>query len=472
MTFCQNDSFGGRRTELSAGVHSLSSQNTDYQITRCLAFQLLSIPQRLWDMYKIYFRQAIQMLKQNRFMSVIAILGTALAIMMIMTIIITDEVKHISVAPEANRYRTFFINGFSEMDSVLRRNSSTFGSVRYRIINDYLKDLKTPELVSVYDDSEERMNVSVNASGKKEAFGLTVRSTDANYWKLYSLELLKGRFYTQEEFDSGIAQAVICESEARKLFKGEEPLGQTLEISSVEYRVIGVVKDVSGVFKQAKSSIWIPYTTIKKHENGGYQVALLAKSVNDFSAIYAEVREIEKRYAANNPPKVMTLYGPYNYRVFAAEIGGWDHKDIGEQVKVLYRKQVFILVILLLVPALNLSGISLSRIKKRTAEIGVRKAFGARRYVILVQVLYENFITSLIGGMLGLLLSYVVVFRLKGWLLSVSDGSSIPLETLVSPAIFLAVFLVCLLINLLSAGLPAYRASRVSIANSINQNDK
>ena len=57
-------------------------------------------------MYKVYFKQALLMLKQNKFISMIAIMGTALAIMMIMTIIVTDEIKEISTTPEINRNRT------------------------------------------------------------------------------------------------------------------------------------------------------------------------------------------------------------------------------------------------------------------------------------------------------------------------------------------------------------------------------
>ncbi len=54
-------------------------------------------------MYRIYFKQSLLMLKQNKFISAIAIIGTALAIMMIMTIIVADEIKGISSTPEINR---------------------------------------------------------------------------------------------------------------------------------------------------------------------------------------------------------------------------------------------------------------------------------------------------------------------------------------------------------------------------------
>ncbi len=60
-------------------------------------------------MYKIYFKQAIEMLKQNRFISIITIAGTALAIMMIMVIIVSESIKNTSIPPENNRDRTLYL---------------------------------------------------------------------------------------------------------------------------------------------------------------------------------------------------------------------------------------------------------------------------------------------------------------------------------------------------------------------------
>jgi putative ABC transport system permease protein len=422
---------------------------------------------------KIYLKQAVQMLKQNKFMSIIAIAGTALAIMMIMTIIVSEEVKNVNVAPEINRYRTYYLDGYTERDTVTNYASSNGGNIPYHIIHDCLKALETPELVSVYSSFNRQMNVTLGTSGKKESFTVNnVKETDAAYWQLFSFSFLKGRAYTQEEFESGMPCAVVGESEARMLFRGEEALGKTFELYKKEYRVVGVVKDVSPVFRQANAGMWIPYTSVAGYEQSAYLVALLAKMTGDYPALSAEIRAMEKRYEADHQPKSVYIRGPHNHKTFVLGIRGNSEEDIKENIQVKHRKRWVILAILLLVPALNLSGVSLSRIRKRTAEIGVRKAFGAKKYVILMQVLYENLITSLIGGALGLMLSYAIVFLMRNWLLELPDDANIPVAALVSPTVFIAVFLVCLLINLLSAGLPAYRASRVSIINSINQNEK
>ena len=122
-------------------------------------------------------------------------------------------------------------------------------------------------------------------------------------------------------------------------------------------------------------------------------------------------------------------------------------KERQQAIRTKYRKSAIILLVLLLVPAVNLTGFSLSRMRKRMSEIGIRKAFGAKRHVILFQVLYENMLTSLIGG-------------------EVPTGTMLPLP------VFLMTFLVCILLNLLSAGIPAYRAAKMSIVDSLYQNDQ
>ena len=134
-----------------------------------------------------------------------------------------------------------------------------------------------------------------------------------------------------------------------------------------------------------------------------------------------------------------------------------------------HRRLVLIVIILLMVPAVNLSGFSLSGMKKRNEEIGIRKAFGAKKYTILTQVLYENMITSIIGGIIGLVLSYFTISWLKQWLLGVDSDATIPLTTLASVPVFFSAFMACILLNLLSSGLPAYRASRMKIIDSITQ---
>ena len=81
-------------------------------------------------MYKIYFKQAWQMLMQNRFISIIAILGTALAIMMILVIVMADTVQNADAAPESNRSRTLYIEFFAKRDTTRGDREPTIHSMR------------------------------------------------------------------------------------------------------------------------------------------------------------------------------------------------------------------------------------------------------------------------------------------------------------------------------------------------------
>jgi len=198
-------------------------------------------------MYKIYFRQAIQMLMQNKFMSIIAILGTALAIMMIMAIIVSEEMKSVSVSPEVNRYRTYYMDREVRKDTVIGSQQS--GSIIYETLNDYLYNMEKPELVSAIVPYFEGSTSIVNMTGSKNTYDSFVRLVDAAYWKIISFNILKGRTFSQEEFDSGIRYAVISESMAKKIFHDQDPLGKSIDISFKPYHIIGVVEDVSPLFR-------------------------------------------------------------------------------------------------------------------------------------------------------------------------------------------------------------------------------
>ena len=155
-----------------------------------------------------------------------------------------------------------------------------------------------------------------------------------------------------------------------------------------------------------------------------------------------------QRYSANNPPAV----------------------------KQAVRQYIITLIILLIVPAVNLSGLTLSRMRKRLSEIGVRKAFGAPRRDLMIQVLSENMLYSLLGGVLGLILSYGATFFLGSMLFSidfmgngVTDLRTMCMDLLFDPVVFLLAFFACFALNLLSAAIPAWRVTRTNIVDAINE---
>lgn len=112
--------------------------------------------------------------------------------------------------------------------------------------------------------------------------------------------------------------------------------------------------------------------------------------------------------------------------------------------------------------------------RKRISELGVRKAFGANRSTLINQVLIENLLLTFIGGIFGLLISYSLILGLKGLLLGpsyytdMSVNVTLAPEMLINAPVFAYAFTVCILLNLLSAFVPVWKATRVSIVEAIN----
>ena len=136
-----------------------------------------------------------------------------------------------------------------------------------------------------------------------------------------------------------------------------------------------------------------------------------------------------------------------------------------------------IFLLLLLIPAVSLSGMADSRMNRRMAELGVRRAFGAPRTMLFGQILTENLLYTLLGGALGLLISFGLVQLVRGWIFFSSWASVtttevsamvLPTGSLLNPWVFLIALAVCFVLNLLSAMIPAWRASRRPIVESLN----
>jgi putative ABC transport system permease protein len=106
--------------------------------------------------------------------------------------------------------------------------------------------------------------------------------------------------------------------------------------------------------------------------------------------------------------------------------------------------------------------------------MGIRRAFGARTSTLMGQVLLENFLFTLAGGIAGLLFSWLIIIMSSSWIMGVrqtfadSPATGFTPSMLINLPVFGIMLLVCFLLNLLSALVPAWRASRHQIVDSLN----
>lgn len=128
---------------------------------------------------------------------------------------------------------------------------------------------------------------------------------------------------------------------------------------------------------------------------------------------------------------------------------------------------------MLVVPAINIASMTQSRLRQRRKEIGVRRAFGAKRSQILWQVFAESLVQSAMASVVGLLLCFALCCFATDFIFQNGDDMgnvskmNFDFRILFSPAIYAWTVFFCLVLNLLSSIVPAWRACRADIVESL-----
>lgn len=424
-------------------------------------------------MFRQYIRQALWHLRENPVISWISILGTALSICMIMVIVITLRVRTADCEPEVNRSRSLYVPNMSYRAKGDMSGSSANSRMSVQTGRECFKALTTAEAVTLVS-SPSKVKALLPAGAKTT---VDMVQTDEDFWQVFQFRFLDGKPFTAADLNSGLPRAVIAASVARRLFGRTDVSGQHIELNYVDFQVCGVVADVSMLATDAYAQVWIPYTAGDAEANswgynlmGPMRAVILAHSRTDFPAIRQECERLRQKYN-DAQDGVEVFYRGQPDTQFTHLYRTWSQEPDIQGVVLRY---VVVMLILLIVPAINLSSMTLSRMRKRMAEIGVRKAFGATANELMQQVFWENLLLTCVAGLLGLLLSYAATYLLNGFLFGNSTNAYLSGETsltagaLLSPWIFMAAFIFCLLMNLLSAGIPAWRASRMNIVEAIN----
>lgn len=421
-------------------------------------------------MFIIYIKQTLYLIRENKLLSSIFIAGTAFAIALIMVIVLTHEVKNADYTPEVNRSRTLYCNSLLEDNNRLRNNSL------WMVENCYYK-VESAETVSAAATFNEATYMTPSKSDKLLGY---YTASDAAFFTVFRFRFLAGTHFSQDEFLRGDKKAVITDRLARFFFLSPtDAIGKTIRIDFQDYTVCGVVAEVSRFAENAYADAWIPYKSNARlnkpndtYPLGPFRCYLLARSPSNFPAIKNEVinrvAQINRTLKTNGQ---IALMGQPDTQLEASfRVDGREMVDVAGNI----RKYVLLILLLLFIPAINLSGLTVSRMQKRVAEIGIRKTFGATRWEIIKQVIYENLLLTLLGGIVGMALSYALLQTMGTWLFSSTSliykpgNEFFTYDMLLRPDLFAYAFGYCLLINMLSSTLPAWIASRKNIINALN----
>jgi putative ABC transport system permease protein len=401
-------------------------------------------------MFKNYLLTAYRVFMRRKLFTAINLLCIVLTLVVLL--VITAMLQHafypVGVEGKSDRFVQI-------MHLQLKGPSRTMNTpLGYRVIDKYLKPLKSAEMVSAVTMPRK---VSVYQGGTITA--LQMRRADANYWKILDFTLRAGRLPNADDDAQGRFVAVINNSTANKLYPGMAALGQKINAGGQQFDVIGVVQDEMHV--NAFADIWVPVTTIpssdyKNEMNGEFTALLMARSAADLPQLRDEVALVAKSVVFDDPTKYneAKFWADTKLDLFAREIMG-DQSDPDSHCDRLIAVIVTLMLLFMLLPALNLINLNMGRIMERSSEIGVRKAFGATSSQLVWQLVIENVLLCLVGGLIGLALAQGILV----WF----EGSGLVPYTKVS--INLAVFgygmLITIVFGLISGVIPAWKMSRL-----------
>ena len=379
-------------------------------------------------MYKIYLKQAWALIRQERLFSSVYIVGTGLAISLVMVLSIVFYVKMASIYPEMDRDRLLTVKSAALKNE---KGGTSSGPVSPRFVEECLAGVA--------------------------------------------------------DFRSGMPVAVIARSLAKRLYGEGSAVGQTLSLDFTSFRVVGVVDDVSYLMDRVFSQVWYPYTQVPDFEErvrysearmpglGPLKVYMLVKDKADIGKVREAVADNVRRFNQS-----LNVDGKREFSLLGQPDRHWESifrywSNVEPDIVGDLSRYGVIFLLLLLVPAVSLSGMADSRMERRLGELGVRRA---PKGALIGQVLMENFLYTLLGGLVGLLSSFLLVTFASSWVFKIGNGFSdaapdgvdvsLSMGMLFNPWVFLIALCVCFLLNLMSALWPAWRASRRPIVDSLN----
>jgi putative ABC transport system permease protein len=276
--------------------------------------------------------------------------------------------------------------------------------------------------------------------------------------QIRNFDLDIGRFFNQEETNQR-ARVVVLGSDAKmKLFSGVFPLGEYVRIDGLSFQVVGVMKPKmqEGNNDDINNQVYIPYTSMADLRNTQYLDGIwIDYEGMDYDKVETSVRSVLATTHGFDPKDKRAIYVANVLKDLT------QFHIITAGLKILL---AFIGTLTLGIGGVGLMNIMLVSVQQRTREIGTLKALGARKKSIMVQFLAEALTITALGGVLGVLLAYIVSFGIGTLTLYsavAKNADAADIRLMISPASLIVATAILGLVGIVSGMLPAIKASRL-----------
>ena len=301
---------------------------------------------------------------------------------------------------------------------------------------------------------------SESAVGKYGSNAETVQlyGTTAAYYNIQGLSMLLGRYIKSADVENASNICVINENAAQELIGYSDCIGEEISINGIKFKVVGILEDnddsLTAVFSSNSLAVYIPYTSLVR----------LSSSVSSKITSFYVSAEADGTTAEAESAMYSILYERFAQDEDAFEI---DTQDALEDTMSSVTSILAILLggiagISLIVGGIGIMNIMLVTVTERTREIGIRKAIGASRGVILQQFLLESVVLCMLGCAIGIFLSW-------GTLRIISVVvASLDLTFKMNGAVVLIAVLFCFIIGVGFGLYPANKAAKMKPIDALH----
>ena len=310
-----------------------------------------------------------------------------------------------------------------------------------------------PQITHITPSCDKRATMQYDT----RTYTMSVNGEYPNTFNIRALTIDQGRFYNPEDQVQHARVAVIGSETREKLFSGRNALGERMRIDGISFEVIGVLKaKMQAGDDNINRVVYIPFTTMGDLKDTHYLDTIWFNyETYDYGRIEQSTRYILASQHKFNPldRRAVTVVNLMD-QVHQLEL-----VTIG--LKILLG---FIGTLTLGIGGVGLMNIMLVSVTQRTREIGVEKALGARRKHIFLQFLAEALTITFLGGVLGIILAYIVAFsvgRLTLYSAMAKNAEAGDIRLMINPITLIVAVLILTGVGLVSGMVPAIRASRL-----------
>ncbi|MFV5699579.1 ABC transporter permease [Flavobacterium sp. ZT3R17] len=401
------------------------------------------------------FGFAMNALRNNKLRTLLSLLGVTIGIFSIIAVLAAVDsldrkiTKDLSSLDKNTIYLMKFSFGPSDIPQWKREQ---FPNVKYDEYT-YMKGVMTNTDQMGYQIFTKRESIKYDS---KTVSDVNIVPVSHEFIDIQGLEFEEGRFYNESEANSGSTVIVLGDEIAKSLFENIDPIGKNVRLYGKRFTVIGVLKKQgAGLFGDSNdTSAFIPVNFVRQlygDNNTSLTNVIIFKPERgvDMDAYKGEISQKLRSYRGLKAGEIDNFF----VNVFS---GFTDFIDgiIGQMNVVGWIISGFSL----LVGGFGIANIMFVSVKERTNLIGIQKSLGAKNKFILFQFLFEAIILSVIGGIIGLLLV---------WIISVILTSALDFEFVLGMGnVFLGTGLAAI-IGLISGILPAIAASKLDPVEAI-----